>query len=246
MKKLLYTTGNDLSLEYFTDWDVAYYYSTFDDTRAADLVYFRDPFNDSTYIPDPEHITRLIKHHRGVQIIDRLTSFDDIVAAEDKYLQSQRYQELYPTTWLPSQQAFIPGKHLAKPRISQRAKDILFELGDRKLDDNWIIQELLDIKEELRVYTVYGQIIQPASIKSPKASGKVKVIGTRELTNAEQAFVHQALQRCPLDVAGFDLAILGDGSMKIIEVNRSPQFRRYTERTGVNLATEIVKNATLT
>lgn len=236
MRKLLYTTHTDLSIEYFTDWDIDYYDNPCPNPQSADLVYFRDPFNDDSYTPNPEQINRLIKYHQGSKIVDHLTSFPDIVKAEDKYLQSQQYGDLYPNTWLPSQQAFTPGKHLAKPRISQRAKDILFVINDRKLDDNWIIQDLLDIKEELRVYVVNGQIIQPASIKSPKSSGKVKVIGTRPITTAEQTFVQEALSYCPLDIVGFDIAVLGNGDYKVIEANRSPQFRRYTEQTGINIA----------
>lgn len=244
MKKFLYTTHADLSLDYFSDWEVKYYDAPDFDHEKADLVYFRDPFNDDSYIPNPTQITKLIQEHHDAYIIDRLEDFDSILEAEDKLLQSRQYQDLYPRTWLPSQQTFITGKHLAKPRISQRAKDILFELGDRDLDDNWIIQELLDVKEELRVYAIKGEIIQPASVKSPKSSGAVKVIGVRTLTIKEEQFIRQALQHCPLDLVGFDLAILQNGEMKIIEANRSPQFRRYAERTGINLAELIARSLT--
>lgn len=241
--KLLYTTHTDTSLEFFKQagWTVHYYDEPLV-PHSADLVYFRDPFNDPEYQPDPFHIDQLIAQHRDAQIVDRITSFQDILELEDKYLQSQSYKNLYPTTWLPSQHEFVPGSNLAKPRISQRAKNILFELDGHTLDDSWIIQELLDIQEELRVYVVCGDVLDQASIKSSKASGKVKIIGDRALTPEEIVFVHQALEQCPLDVVGFDIAVLPGGQYKIIEANRSPQFLRYSERTGINLAALITKH----
>ena len=241
--KLLYTTHNDTSLDFFKQagWAVRFY----DEPVApqpADLVYFRDPFNDPEYQPDPFHIDQLISQHQNAQIVDHITSFQDILNLEDKYLQSETYQDFYPATWLPSQHEFVPGSNLAKPRISQRAKNILFDLEGRALDDSWIIQELLDIQEELRVYVVCGDILDQASIKSSKASGKVKIIGDRPLTPGEIVFVHQVMEKCPLDVVGFDIAVLPGGQYKIIEANRSPQFLRYTERTGLNLAALITKH----
>ena len=37
-----------------------------------------------------------------------------------------------------------------------------------------------------------------------------------------------------LDFIGIDVARIGDGSLKLIEVDRSPQFKRFTEITGIN------------
>lgn len=241
MQKLLYTTRNDLSIPHFTDWQIEYYDST-TGQASADLVYFRDPFNDPSYIADASKIDCLIKSHPNSYLIDHITKFDDITHAEDKYCQAQTYVEWSPQTWLPSQHEFTPGKTLAKPRISQRAKDILFELGDRVLDDSWIIQELLDIKEELRVYVVFGEILPIASIKSSKSTGAVKVIGTRPLNDQEKKFVNEIMTKCPLDVVGFDIASLSNGNLKLIEANRSPQFKRYVERTGLNISQIIDKN----
>lgn len=240
MRKLLYTTRNDLSVPYFADWQVEYY-DAISGQIPADLVYFRDPFNDPAYQVNPANIDQLMQSYQDCHIIDHLASFQDISDTEDKYLQSQRYQDLYPRTWLPSQQTFTPGQTLAKPRISQRAKDILFDLGNRKIDDSWIIQELLDIQEELRVYVICGQILPIASIKSSKSTGAVKIIGTRPLNDAEADFVRQIMAKCPLDVVGLDIAILPNSQYKLIEVNRSPQFKRYTERTDLNLAELIAK-----
>lgn len=238
MQKLLYTTRNDLSVPYFTGWQVEYY----DNTKGksyADVVYFRDPFNDPSYTADPQRINQLILGHQNAYSIDHIASFDDILRAEDKYFQAQTYAQWSPQTWLPSQHEFTPGQMLAKPRISQRAKDILFSLDGRTLDDSWIIQELLDIKEELRVYAAFGEVLPIASIKTSKSTGSVKVIGTRPLTSREREFVSKVMTKCPLEIVGFDIAVLKDGNIKLIEANRSPQFKRYTERTGINIASFI-------
>lgn len=240
VNRLIYTTHNDLSESFFRadGWRVVYYDQTNDpiSLEPESLVYFRDPFNDPEYRPDPQHIDQLIAAHPNSYIIDQIASFQDLVNIEDKFLQSQKYPELYPKTWLPSDQAFVVGQHLAKPRISQRARDILFDPGDRELDDHWIIQELLDIQQELRVYIVGDEILPQASIKSSKSSGQVKVIGSRPLSCAERDFIRQIMPKTTLDFAGIDLAILTNGEYRLIEINRSPQFRRYAENTGLNLA----------
>lgn len=238
MQKLLYTTHTDLSLPQFADWKVMFYDEP-SPAQAGDLVYFRDPFNDPDYRPDAQAIDQLIRQYPASKIVDHITSYQDMRDLEDKFLQAKRYGELYPRSWLPSEHPFIPGKTLAKPRISQRAKDILFALDGRVLNDSWLIQELLDIQEELRVYAVNGQVIDQVSVKSSKIHGPVKVIGTREISPAERRFVEQALEHCPLDVVGFDIAVLPEGKFKIIEANRSPQFKRFYERTGINLADAI-------
>lgn len=238
MRKILYTTKADLSLPYFPDWEVHFYDE--EPAQSGDLVYFRDPFNDpENYQPSSAEFNQLISQHQGAQIVDQITSFEQLYELEDKFFQAQRFRELSPRTWLPSEHEFIPHQTLAKPRVSQRAKNILFDLDGRHLDDSWIIQALLDIQEELRVYVVNGQILSQASIKSSKAHGPVKVIGVRELTANEQDFIQQAYDRCQLDFVGFDLAVLPNQELKIIEANRSPQFRRYAEYTGINLANMI-------
>lgn len=244
MKKLLYTTRNDLSVPFFDGWQVEYYDTT-DGKVPADLVYFRDPFNDPDYQPNSARIDQIISQYHSARIIDQLRSFQDILDHEDKYKQSQLYQDLYPNTWLPSQHEFVVGSNIAKPRISQRAKNILFDLNGQQIDDQWIIQELFDINEELRVYVVAGEILPIASIKSSKANGPVKVIGTRALTHQEVDFVREVMKKCPLDIAGLDIAILRDGKLRLIEANRSPQFKRYIELTGVNIVDKIAQNCSI-
>ncbi len=209
MKKVLATTNNDNSEPYFAGWEI-FKYSDEITPIECDLVYFRDPFNDPNYVANPDEINAKIGQISAQTSVDGVTSFSDMQKVEDKWLQYQDYADFMPQTWLPSTHEFRPGLDMAKPRISQRAKDILFELGDRQIDDSWIIQEKMDIQEELRIYVVRGQILKTASIKSSKSSGKVKVLGTRELSSEEYNFVNELAKYCPLDFYGLDLAILAD------------------------------------
>ena len=233
-KKILWTTKNDLSACLFDNWQV-FFYEDNKKPEFADVVYFRDPFNSEDFVPDPQKINKIISFYSESKSIDNIRSFSDMKNAEDKYLQFQALGEVMPHTYLYSEKEFETGQHLAKLRISQRAKNILFELKNKQLTDDWIIQDLLDIKEEIRVYVVGGQIFETVSIKSSKQSGKVKVIGTRKISSQEKLFIEKAVKKIPsLDFIGFDLAILGDGNFKIIEANRSPQFSKFFQLTGQN------------
>ncbi|MBQ8984859.1 ATP-grasp domain-containing protein [Candidatus Saccharibacteria bacterium] len=240
MKKVLWTTEDDRSIDYFYDWEKHYYEKEHTPTEA-DVVYFRDPFNNLNFAPDPKALDAIITSYQGARSIDNIHSFQDIERYEDKYRQFEKYGSLMPKTWLATKRGFITGKNIAKPRISQRARNVLFEL-DRKIDDNWIIQERMDIKEELRIYIVFGEIQRVATIKSSKQTGKVKVIDERLLSEEEYRFSEKVAALTDLDFAGIDVAILKNGLLRLIEVNRSPQFKRYTEITGINLADEISKH----
>lgn len=236
--KIIWTTKNDPSAFLFPDWRI-FFYEDEKSPEQSDVVYFRDPFNSPEYIPEESKLNKIIEYYENSKSIDNIRSFSDMKTIEDKYHQYLIFGSLMPKTWLPSENTFIEGENLAKPRISQRAKNILFTFDDKELDDSWIIQEILNIKEEIRVYVAEGKIIDTVSIKSSKQTGKVKVLDTRKITPSEKDFVKLAVKKVEnLDFIGFDVAILEDGDMKIIEANRSPQFMRYFELTQKN----IVKN----
>ncbi len=233
--KTIWTTKNDPSANLFSDWHI-FFYEDAKTPEPSNIVYFRDPFNSPDYIPDESNLNNIIEYYKDSRSIDNIRSFSDMKTIEDKYHQYQIFGDLMPKTWLPSEKTFVEGENLAKPRISQRAKDILFTLDNKKLDDSWIVQEILNIKEEIRVYVVEGKIIDTVSIKSSKQTGKVKVLGTRKITPGEREFVKLAAKKAEnLDFIGFDVAILENGDMKIIEANRSPQFVRYFELTKKNI-----------
>lgn len=236
--KIIWTTKEDLSAHFFTDWKI-YYYEDYPIPQKSQIVYFRDPFNSPDYQPDQNYINRVIKAYTESISIDCIRDFSDMQSIEDKFNQSRIFGDLMPRTFLPSEKNFQIGQHIAKPRISQRAKNILFDL-DRELTDDWIIQERLDIVEEIRVYAVNSKIVDVVGIKSSKQNGKVKVYGCRKISKEEAEIVKEAMKKIPtLDFVGLDVAKLKDGNLKIIEVNRSPQFSAYYHFSNLNLAEKL-------
>lgn len=233
MKKILFTTVKDTSAEYFKKygWDVFLYDSLLSFDNDYDVVYFRDPFNDPDFSYNSEVIDSLIKKFGGVRSIDNIRSFDDIYLSEDKWSQAQKYVNYMPKTYLPSESEFTVDKMIAKKRISQRAKDIKFEI-DKIINDDWIFQDLLDIKEELRVYCVFGEVIPEATIKTSKMNGKVKIVDARLLTPVEIDFCKGIAEKTNLDFIGLDIASTKNGDLQLIEVNRSPQFNRFVDCYG--------------
>ena len=241
--KAIITTAKDLSANIFANhgWDVILYSDQTSEPKHYDTIYFRDPFNDESVRPfAEEYVNNAFASFSWDKSIDGIQSFAQMRDLEDKYLQYQTYQDLMPRTYLPSECDFEKGKHLAKKRLSQRSKDIKFEL-ESALNDDWIIQDLMDIREELRVYAIFGKVIPQATIKSSKhIDTKVKVVGERELNTDEIELCTKIAQLSQLDFIGLDLAILENGNRKLIEVNRSPQFKRFVDIYGDTPLTDIL------
>ena len=231
--KILVTTPKDLSSDLFAEhgWEIVQYGSGAPGDREYEIVYYRDPFNDDNV--SEKMVEESLKKVHGQRSIDNIKTYAEMLLFEDKYNQYKTYHDLMPKTFLPSEFYHLEkSNYLAKKRISQRSKDIIFDLSDDRIDDNYIIQEIIDIDEELRVYIIFGEIIQQATIKSSKINGKVKVIGKRDLSEIELSFCQVIAERTKLDFIGIDLAVLKDGGVKLIEVNRSPQFLKYAELYG--------------
>ena len=186
-----------------------------------------------------EYVENALKTFHFSKSIDNITTYEQIESFEDKYRQYMLYSDYMPNTFLPSNGTFCNGKHLAKKRISQRAKDIYF--SEANFDDSYIIQDLMDIQEELRVYAIFGNPVEQATIKTSKSpESKVKVVGKRQLTEKEKDICEKIATLSGLDFIGIDLAVLKNGELKLIEVNRSPQFKRFVEMYGESPLFEIL------
>ena len=99
----------------------------------------------------------------------------------------------------------------------------------------------MDIQEELRVYAIFGNPVEQATIKTSKSpESKVKVVGKRQLTEKEKDICKKIAVLSGLDFIGIDLAVLKNGELKLIEVNRSPQFKRFVEMYGESPLSEIL------
>jgi glutathione synthase/RimK-type ligase-like ATP-grasp enzyme len=247
-KILIATTRRDISLDYFLDTRVSCVY--FDDDFAGfeatlsenqfDVVYIRDPFNnpDDSYADLKERLDLIVSSQPKAYYVDQANDIDKIYL-EDKWNQYLVMKQFMPKTVIAQPDYFIEGKHIAKKRISSRSRDIIFLATDVPIQENWIIQEMVPLEEELRVYAVNGTILREASIKMSKtAEKKTKVIGTRQLSEAEYNFVETILKGLPeLDLVGLDIAVSKD-QLSLIEVNRAPQFKRYNKIIGKNIVAD--------
>ena len=253
MKMLLVTTGRDLSVSFFksianVQCDVAEFgkglpLSLLD---TYDIVYFRDPFVVSGYSLSATKRTISDIHARYPHsyYIDRVESLTDILF-EDKWLQYQYYRQYMPLTAQVGEGKLAQGM-IAKKRISSRARDIVFpedEVSFSESDaDIFIMQEKIDIIREYRVYVVCGDVLPLVSIKQSKTvSQKAKVTDILAAPIELLEFVKLVLLEGPrFDLIGLDVAETKDGYV-LIEVNRAPQFVRYNQILGVNLAAQLVE-----
>lgn len=240
--KAIITTKKDLSATFFEQhgWDIYLYNELSGHDCNYDVVYLRDPFNDQEIsLRAKEYVENALKTFHFSKSIDNITTYEQIESFEDKYRQYMLYSDYMPNTFLPSNGTFCNGKHLAKKRISQRAKDIYF--SEANFDDSYIIQDLMDIQEELRVYAIFSNPVEQATIKTSKSpESKVKVVGKRQLTEKEKDICKKIAVLSRLDFIGIDLAVLKNGELKLIEVNRSPQFKRFVEIYGESPLSEIL------
>lgn len=259
MKLLIVTTYKDISLDPLLSAAEAagvgasiLFYDRIQGHQAAassvpgfDVVYFRDPFNSGSFDVDLiEHAIKAVTDaNTSAKYIDNIKRIDDIMI-EDKWIQYQLLSKFMPdTTLLGSKSAFIDGRHIAKPRVSSRGRGIVFSSDDIEPETNYVLQPIVAIETEYRVYGVHGSVKELAAIRTPKTvNSKVKVSGLEQAPPDVIEFTSQAYELVPqMQLVGFDIIRTVDGRLMLIEVNRSPQFSRYNEISDTNLAEEFMK-----
>jgi glutathione synthase/RimK-type ligase-like ATP-grasp enzyme len=242
---LIATTRSDMSLEYFLTDNVSVAY--FEDdmgtftkkvvAREFDVIYVRDPFNTArlTIEAIAPKIELIKTRHPRAYYIDQVDDIEGVLI-EDKWRQYQRWGEWMPDTYLGGEPADIAGPAIAKKRISARSRDILFDVQPSDLSAEWILQERLTIVEELRVYVLFGNPVTYAAKRRSKGLNQTtKVTGVHVLTEDEMTFARELAGRMKeYDFLGLDIATTPEGP-RLIEVNRSPQFKRYNKLSGSNL-----------
>lgn len=73
--------------------------------------------------------------------------------------------------------------------------------------------------------------------KIPLAQRSKKVA----LSPALEKISFEATQALGIELAGLDIIPDKKGQLRVLEINRSPQFKRFTQITGLNVAEEIIK-----
>lgn len=259
MKKILIVTNvNDLSISLFLtqkiqeiiDVDFYFFYEGSEDLKKKlvsntyDFIYFGYPFRETDAKSLESLFNVITKHAKDAYIIDNLTKLDDLYF-EDKWIQYQIFSQFMPETKLLSniEEADKP-LHITKERVSGRAEGVYFNSKELKKDNvkNYIIQEILNIKKEYRIYVVCNEIITTATIKSSKTQNtQVRVIGTEDISPEMIDFVTKVIKKNTFDFIGLDIAESANG-FHLIEINRACLFNGHFKQTGVNLAENLIKS----
>ncbi|RYF29208.1 MAG: hypothetical protein EOO17_02330 [Chloroflexi bacterium] len=212
-----------------------------------DTVYIRSHFSQPSTMPqnfqsEIEEVVERVKHtNNNVRFIDGMYTVDAIVAFEDKWLQYETFNEFMPRTQLLDTHTDISSfdRPIYKNRLSSRGSGVTWDR--RTTEDSvhgWIVQESIEIKEELRVYIILGEVYSVGAVKRSMTEGdKAESVDSRALSQDEIDFTRRAMKQSPtLDIAGIDIARTINGKLILLEVNRSPGFAKFYEITGVNLA----------
>tara|TARA_B100000678_G_scaffold9000_1_gene7470 strand:- start:1442 stop:2404 length:963 start_codon:yes stop_codon:yes gene_type:complete len=210
-------------------------------------VYIRSHFSRPDLMPQKflNEIESLVEqaHHLNphTTFVDGMSTVDEIVTFEDKWHQYQLFTELMPHTELLEQSnlaSFV--KPIFKNRLSSRGSGVTWNTPDgNQVKSEWIVQESIDIKEEIRIYVVNGTVHQTGTIRKSMTIGqKTQAIDSRPLTKDEIDFAFKVVSKVPeLNMIGLDIARVRDGSLYLLEANRSPGFGAFEKLTRVNLAT---------
>lgn len=111
---------------------------------------------------------------------------------------------------------------------------------------NLLIQEYIPINEDYRVMILGGKsvglirrkLVPGSYLTNISAGGKAKaMILTREFSDLGE----KVSRVCNLDHCGVDLIRDKRGELRVLEVNRHPQFKGFEKATGINVAGKIVE-----
>ena len=214
-----------------------------------ETVYVRSHFSKPETLPqnfrkEIDAIVKAVKDaNPDVRFIDAMDNVDAIVAFEDKWRQYQTFGKFMPRTELLGHadvSSFT--RPIYKKRLSSRGSGVTWMHENvTGAADEWIAQETIEIKEELRIYVINGEVYPVTAVKQSMIEGqKAEGINSRLLTQDEIEFTAKLKESAPeLDFVGIDIARADDGMLYLMEVNRSPGFAKFEELTGVNLADKL-------
>lgn len=219
-------------------------------TKIYKTVYIRSHFSTPELTPqnfrnEIDNLVNQVKQlNPGVEFIDNMLDVNEIINFEDKWAQYQLYGEFMPRTKIYNKGTDVSDFNhpIFKKRLSSRGQGVTWDIARADSSTNeWLIQESLDIKEELRVYVVRGKIYLTATIRQNMTEGMtVQAINSRMLSKEELVFAaNVAAERPDLDMIGLDIAITQEDKLYLMETNRSPGFAKFYTLTGINLAAEL-------
>lgn len=212
--------------------------------KSYETVYIRSHFSTPELQPqrfraEIESIVSQAKQHNpDVTFIDGMETVEAIVSFEDKWAQYQLFADFMPRTQLLAEADDFE-RPIYKKRLSSRGSGVTWNKDEATgSEEDWIVQESIDITEELRVYVIHGEVYLVGAVRnSMTADQKTQAVSARDLSQDEINFALAVAQKAPaLEMIGLDVARSSDGALYVMEVNRSPGFGTFTKLTGVNLA----------
>ena len=111
---------------------------------------------------------------------------------------------------------------------------------------NYLIQEWYPSKYYYRTLVLGNKIIGAIERLSLHCQNRLKIpLSQRSkkavLSPALKKISLQTSQALGLELAGLDIMPDSKGRLRVLEINRSPQFKRFSQVTGINAAEEIIK-----
>lgn len=245
----LITTSADLSKDLFlnslqSNVDVYFYDTVASKIQSSyDVVYFRDPFNEGSFDLKfiKQAMSKVFEKNPDAYYFDGVRSTNELLI-EDKWHQYKIFSDFMPYTEVLQSAEDVTGEMIAKKRISARARDIAFTPEKvKEIISDYILQKKMHITNEYRVYIVGGSVLPLMSRKSPLTlQSKVKVEAVLEIFPEILDVSLRIANKIPaLDFIGLDIAQTDIG-LQLIEVNRSPQFLKYSQMNGIDIVKSCV------
>lgn len=127
---------------------------------------------------------------------------------------------------------------------SQKELDSFFQKKERL--GQFIIQEWYPSKHYYRILVLGNRVLGAMKRLSLHCQDRPKIPLSQR---SEKANLSMELEKISLattkameiELAGLDIMPDPKGQLKILEINRSPQFRRFSQVTGIKVAEEIIK-----
>ena len=110
-------------------------------------------------------------------------------------------------------------------------------------ENKYMLQEYIVNNEDYRVMVVGDKVLGVMRRKTGENSRLKNIFEKADLPNEIKKLAVRAAKVCGIVIAGVDV-VFRDGDFKkplIFEVNKTPNYSRFVEVTGVNVASEIVK-----
>jgi len=250
MKNLVITVSLESSIDLlkkFADIIVLDKEPVPDKLSSYETLYIRSHFGHPSTLPEVfrtqiEDIVRRAQHENpNIKFIDNTDTVEKVLEAEDKWNQYEIFSSYMPKTKLLNNDLDVSGfdRPVFKNRLSSHGNGVTWDIQETTNPRyDWLIQESLDIREELRVYVINGNVYPIGAVRQSKTPiQNTEALDSRPLESDEIEFSLRIGQLATsMDIIGLDIARNYDSKLYLMEVNRSPGFGKFANLTGVNLA----------